>query len=58
MLVDHTDACLDGVTRTRKVHLGTVNEDLALIGGVQAVEDVHQGGLASAVFAEQTVDFA
>ena len=32
------------------------DEDRALIGGVQTVEDVHQGRLTGAVLAEQAVD--
>ncbi len=33
--------------------LFAVQQDLALVGPVEAVEDVHQGGLAGAVLAEQ-----
>ena len=35
-----------------------VEQDLALVGRGQPVEDVHQGGLAGAVLAEQGVDLA
>jgi hypothetical protein len=35
------------------VHHLTVDEDLALVGVVQPVQDVHQGALAGAVLAEQ-----
>ena len=33
-----------------------VDEHLALVGRVQAVQDVHEGGLAGTVLAEQAVD--
>src|SRR5713101_4842107 len=33
-----------------------VDQNLALIGRVEAVEDVHYGGLAGAVFADDCVD--
>src|SRR5882724_9101388 len=33
-----------------------VDQNLALIGRVEAVEDVHHGGLAGAVFADDCVD--
>ena len=35
-----------------------VEEDLALVGYGKAVQDVHEGGLAGAVLAEQRVDLA
>ena len=35
-----------------------VEQDLALVGPVQPVEDVHQRGLAGAVLAEEAVDLA
>ena len=35
-----------------------VDEDLALVGRVQPVQDVHQGALARAVLAQQAVDLA
>ena len=41
-----------------KVHRLAVDQDLALVGLVEPVEDVHQGGLAGAVLAEQRVDLA
>ena len=42
----------------RKVRGHAVDEDLALVRLQQAVELVHQGGLAGAVLAEQGVDLA
>jgi hypothetical protein len=35
-----------------------VNQDLAIIRLVQAVEDAHQGGFPGAVLTQQRVDFA
>ena len=43
----------DGPDRWTSV---AVDEDLALVRACQPVEDVHQGGLAGAVLAEQRVD--
>ena len=56
VLVHHADAGLHGVAGAGEVLDGVVEQDLALVGLVQAVEDVHQGGLACAVLAEQAVD--
>jgi hypothetical protein len=58
VLVHHADAGTHGVTRAREVLDVVVEQDLALVGLVQAVEDVHQRGLAGAVLAEQAVDLA
>ena len=43
---------------SRKCDRLAVDEDFALVGPVEAAEDVHQGGFAGAVFAEQAEDFA
>ena len=59
VLVDHADAAGDGVRRARRSVTGVaVEQDLALVRAGQPVEDVHQGGLAGAVLAEQGVDLA
>ena len=58
VLVDHADAAGDGVRGTGQVDLLAVEQDLALVGRGEAVEDVHEGGLAGAVLAEQGVDLA
>jgi hypothetical protein len=57
VLVHHADAGAHRVARPGEVLDVVVQEDLALVGLVQPVEDVHQGGLARPVLAEQTVDF-
>ncbi len=57
MLVDHPDPEVDGVVRVADVHLRTADENFALIGGIQAVEDVHQGGLAGAVLPQDGQNF-
>jgi hypothetical protein len=58
VLVDHPDAGRDGGTRIVERHDPAVDDDLALVGLVEAIEDVHQGRLAGAVLAEQGVDLA
>jgi hypothetical protein len=56
MLVDHADTRGHRVARALEADQLVVNEDLAAIGVVQPVEDVHQGALAGAVLAEQSMD--
>ena len=58
VLVHHADAGRHGVARAGEVLDVVVEQDLALVGLVQAVEHVHQRGLAGAVLAEQAVDLA
>ena len=58
VLVDHADAAGDGVGRAGDPDRRPVEEDLALVGRGQPVQDVHQGRLAGAVLAEQGVDLA
>jgi hypothetical protein len=56
MLVDHADARDHRVARASEGDLLVVNQDLAAIGLVQPIEDVHQGALAGTVLAEQSMD--
>jgi hypothetical protein len=58
VLVHHADSGRHGVSRTREVLHDIVEQDLALFGPIQAVENVHQGALAGAVLPEQRVDLA
>ena len=58
VLVDHADAGRDGVARAAEVTGVVVDQDLALVRLVEAVEDVHEGRLAGAVLAEQGEDLA
>ena len=58
VLVDHADAAGDGVGRAGDLDRLAVEQDLALVRRGEAVEDVHQRGLARAVLAEQRVDLA
>ena len=58
VLVHHADAGGHGVARAAEGDRLVVDEDLALVRLVEPVEDVHQGGLAGAVLAEQGVDLA
>ena len=58
VLVDHPQAGLDRVARRPEHDRPAVEADLALVGPVEAGEDVHQRALAGAVLAEQRVDLA
>ena len=58
VLVDHADPAGDGVGGPVMSTALAVEQDLALVGHGQPVEDVHQGRLAGAVLAEQGVDLA
>ncbi len=58
VLVDHVDPAGDRVGRTADRDRAAVEQDLALVRRGQPVQDVHQGGLAGAVLAEQGVDLA
>ena len=56
VLVDHADAGGHGIPRPTEMLHDVIEEDLALIGTVQAIQDVHEGRLAGTVLAEQRVD--
>ena len=58
VLVDHADAVTVGIARGADDDLLAVDEDLSLVGEVNAREHVHERGLAAAVFAEQRKDLA
>ena len=58
MLVDHADAQLDGLARGVDLLGLAPDQDLALVGLLQAVEHLHQGGLAGAVLADQRMHLA
>ena len=55
VLVDHADAGLDGVRRARERDGGAVELDGPLVGPLHPVEDLHEGGLAGAVLADDGV---
>ncbi len=57
MLVDHAHAGVDRVGGRMDNHLFPIHKDFALVRLVKAVEDVHQGGFARAVFPQQGKDF-
>ncbi|BCB85299.1 hypothetical protein Psuf_026120 [Phytohabitans suffuscus] len=54
--MDHADARVDRVAGAADLHRLVVDQDLALVGLEQAVEDVHERRLAGAVFAQEGVD--
>jgi hypothetical protein len=58
VLVDHADAQGDGVVGLVDLDRPATDLDLALVLGIEAVEDVHQGALARAVLAEEGQDLA
>ena len=58
VLVDHPDAERDRVPWPADPHLAPADADGARVGAVQAVEDVHERGLAGAVLAHEGVDLA
>ena len=58
VLVDHPDAGLDGGRGVLEDPLLPVDDDLARVRPVQPGQDVHQGGLARAVLAEQSEHLA
>jgi hypothetical protein len=58
VLVHHADPVLDGVSWATDPDWLIVQEDLAVVGLQQTIEDVHQGRLASPVLTEQRVDLA
>jgi len=58
LLVHQADAQPHGMGRAVDAHIQAVERDRALVGLVDAVDDVHQRGLAGAVLAAQGVDLA
>ena len=58
MLVDHADPAGDRICRTGELDDLPIEQDLTLVGPREAVENVHQGGLAGAVLPEQGMDLA
>ena len=56
VLVDHADAGAHRVAGTLEVLDDVVQQDHAVVGAVQPVQNVHQGRLACAVLAEEAVD--
>ncbi len=58
VLMDHADPGRDGVTGRFEGDGLTIDEDLAFVGVVQPVHDVHQRRLARPVFADEREYFA
>ncbi len=58
MLLDHGDAQLHGVFGGMDGLFYAIDQDLAFVGAVKAVEHLHDGALAGAVFAQQRQDLA
>ena len=58
MLVHHADPVVDRVLRRAEGHGLPADDDLALVGLIEAVEDVHERRLPGAVLAEERVHLA
>ncbi|GIH65739.1 hypothetical protein Msi02_65560 [Microbispora siamensis] len=54
--MDHADAGVDGVCGGVEAHGRPVDADLALVGALHPVQDLHQRGLPRAVLADDGVD--
>src|SRR5918996_1404750 len=52
MLVHHADAALESGARAVDHDFAAVDEDLAALWTMQAIQDVHEGSLARTVLAE------
>ncbi len=57
ILVNHPNAQANGIQWRPEGDLLPINKNLAFIGLYQPEEDLHQSGLASAVLAENGVNF-
>ena len=58
VLVDHADLVVECVLRAADRDRLAADQDLAVVGEVDACEHIHQRGLAAAVFAEQGQNLA
>ena len=58
MLLDHCDAARHRVFWGMDLLRHAVDEDLSLILGIQAVEDLHDRAFSGAVFAQQRNDLS
>ena len=58
VLVHHPDPAADRVLRGAEADALALEQDLALVGPVEPVDDVHQRRLAGAVLAEEGVHLA
>ena len=58
LLVDHGDAVVDRLAGRGDGNRLAVDPDGAGVGGVDAHEDLHEGGLAGAVLPHEGVDLA
>jgi hypothetical protein len=58
MLMYHPQALSDGIMGGSKSHRLAAQQNLSRIRLVQAIQDIHQGGLTGPVFAQECMNFA
>ena len=58
VLVYHADAHSDGIPRRVESYRFSVDAYRALIGAVQPIEDVHEGGFPGSVLAQEAQNFS
>ncbi len=58
VLVDHANPCADGITGFLNLEALPADQNLPFVRGIESIENVHEGGLAGAVFAQQGVYLA
>ena len=52
VLMDHPNTLSDGISWLVDLHFLAIQEDLPFVRGVEAVQDVHQGGFASPILSQ------
>jgi hypothetical protein len=58
MLEHHADAAIDGLARIGEADQFAIQPDFALVGMLDAEQDLHQGGFAGAVLADHGMHLA
>jgi hypothetical protein len=54
--VDHTNTRVHGIAWSRKGLLDSVQDDASFIWLIQAIEKIHQGGLAGTILTEKSMN--
>ena len=58
VLVHHADTGGHSISGAREMHGLIIDKNLAAVGLIEPVQNVHEGGLTRAVFAEERMNFA